>query len=54
MKGITKSGERKETVEGLLQQTNLWDVRKKALEAIRGGMKQRFGIAQAPAGQSEM
>ena len=32
MKGITKSGERKEIVEGLLQQTNLWDVRKKALK----------------------
>src|SRR5438094_10059670 len=47
MKGITKSGERKEIVEGLLQQTNLWDVRKKALSGYSGGMKQRFGIAQA-------
>ena len=47
MKGITKSGERKEIVEGLLQQTNLWDVRKKALGGYSGGMKQRFGIAQA-------
>ena len=47
MKGITKSGERKEVVEGLLQQTNLWDVRKKALGGYSGGMKQRFGIAQA-------
>src|SRR5712691_1039061 len=47
MKGITKSGERKEIVEGLLQQTNLWDVRKKALGGFSGGMKQRFGIAQA-------
>jgi ABC-2 type transport system ATP-binding protein len=47
MKGITKSGERKETVEGLLQQTNLWEVRKKALGGYSGGMKQRFGIAQA-------
>jgi len=47
MKGITKRGERKEVVEGLLQQTNLWDVRKKALGGYSGGMKQRFGIAQA-------
>jgi ABC-type multidrug transport system ATPase subunit len=47
MKGITKSGERKEVVESLLQQTNLWDVRKKALGGFSGGMKQRFGIAQA-------
>src|SRR5689334_3046742 len=36
MKGITKSGERKEIVEALLQQTNLWDVRKKALGGFSG------------------
>src|SRR5271155_2265063 len=47
MKGITKSGERKEIVEGLLQQTNLWNSRKKPLGTYSGGMKQRFGIAQA-------
>jgi ABC-2 type transport system ATP-binding protein len=47
MKGIVKSGERKAIVEGLLQQTNLWEVRKKALGGYSGGMKQRFGIAQA-------
>ena len=47
MKGITKGAERKEIVEGLLQQTNLWEVRKKALGGYSGGMKQRFGIAQA-------
>jgi ABC-2 type transport system ATP-binding protein len=47
MKGIMKSSERKEIVEALLQQTNLWDVRKKALGGFSGGMKQRFGIAQA-------
>ena len=34
-------------VDGLLQQTNLWDVRKKAVATYSGGMKQRFGIAQA-------
>lgn len=47
MKGITNRKERKEIVEGLLQQTNLWDSRKKALGGYSGGMKQRFGIAQA-------
>lgn len=47
MKGLVTSGERKAIVEGLLQQTNLWDVRKKALGGYSGGMKQRFGIAQA-------
>src|SRR6202046_4296404 len=47
MKGITNRPERKQLVEGLLQQTNLWDFRKKALGGFSGGMKQRFGIAQA-------
>src|SRR5258707_1115877 len=47
MKGITSAKERKEIIETLLQQTNLWDVRKKALSTFSGGMKQRFGIAQA-------
>ncbi len=47
LKGITAAGERKEIVESLLQQTNLWEVRKKALSTYSGGMKQRFGIAQA-------
>ncbi len=47
MKGIHSPSQRKETVEALLQQTNLWDVRKKALSSYSGGMKQRFGIAQA-------
>jgi ABC-2 type transport system ATP-binding protein len=47
LKGVVASGERKEMVEALLQQTNLWDVRKKSLSTYSGGMKQRFGIAQA-------
>jgi ABC-2 type transport system ATP-binding protein len=47
MKGISSSGERKTIVDALLHQTNLWDVRKKALSTYSGGMKQRFGIAQA-------
>jgi ABC-type multidrug transport system ATPase subunit len=47
LKGVTAAGERKEMVDALLQQTNLWEVRKKALSTYSGGMKQRFGIAQA-------
>ena len=47
LKGVVAAGERKEMVEALLQQTNLWEVRKKALSTYSGGMKQRFGIAQA-------
>ncbi len=47
LKGITNSSERKTVVEALLQKTNLWDARKKNLGGYSGGMKQRFGIAQA-------
>jgi ABC-2 type transport system ATP-binding protein len=47
MKGISSSAQRKEMVEALLHQTNLWDARKKSLSTYSGGMKQRFGIAQA-------
>jgi len=47
LKGITNKTERTQMVEALLQQTNLWDVRKKSLSTYSGGMKQRFGIAQA-------
>ena len=54
MKGITASGERKETVDALLQQTNLWDIRKKSLSSFSGGMKQRFGIAQALLGNPRL
>jgi ABC-2 type transport system ATP-binding protein len=54
MKGITSASERKEMVEALLQQTNLWEVRKKALGTFSGGMKQRFGIAQALLGNPRL
>jgi ABC-2 type transport system ATP-binding protein len=47
LKGITNKTERTQMVEALLQQTNLWDARKKSLSTYSGGMKQRFGIAQA-------
>lgn len=47
LKGLTEKGPRKEAVEALLQQTNLWEARKRNLSTYSGGMRQRFGIAQA-------
>ena len=47
LKGITNKTERKNVVEALLNKTNLWEARKKNLGGYSGGMKQRFGIAQA-------
>lgn len=54
MKGITAAGERREMVESLLNLANLWEVRKKALSTYSGGMKQRFGIAQALLGKPRL
>jgi ABC-type multidrug transport system ATPase subunit len=54
LKGLTAGGPRRETVEALLQQVNLWDVRKKAIAGFSGGMRQRFGIAQAMIGSPEL
>jgi ABC-2 type transport system ATP-binding protein len=47
LKGIGNAKERKEIVEALLHKTNLWAARNKNLGGYSGGMKQRFGIAQA-------
>jgi ABC-type multidrug transport system ATPase subunit len=54
MKGIVHKGERKDSVEALLQKVNLYDVRKKKLDGYSGGMKQRFGIAQALLGNPQL
>jgi ABC-type multidrug transport system ATPase subunit len=47
LEGFTDRAERQRVVEGLLRQTNLWDVRRERLGGYSGGMRQRFGIAVA-------
>jgi ABC-type multidrug transport system ATPase subunit len=54
LKGITQRGERKDTVEALLRQTNLWDVRKQKLGGYSGGMRQRFGVSVALLGNPKL
>ncbi|GAB4182488.1 MAG: ABC transporter ATP-binding protein [Wenzhouxiangellaceae bacterium] len=54
LKGFTRRGERRELVAELLRQTNLYDVRKKAISGFSGGMRQRFGIAQALIGDPQL
>ncbi len=54
LKGLKNSTERKEAVEGLLAQTNLYQHRKNAVSGFSGGMRQRFGIAQALLGNPDL
>jgi ABC-type multidrug transport system ATPase subunit len=54
LKGVADRGQRKDLVTSLLQQTNLYDVRKKNLGTFSGGMKQRFGIAAALIGAPKL
>ena len=54
LKGIADAKDRKLVVEHLLEQTNLWAVRSKAIAGFSGGMRQRFGIAQALIGNPHL
>jgi ABC-2 type transport system ATP-binding protein len=54
LKGITSKTERKAIVDALLQQTNLYEVRKRNVSEYSGGMRQRFGIAQALLGSPKL
>ena len=54
LKGISNAKERRDVVQALLQQTNLYEHRRQALGSFSGGMKQRFGIAQALLGNPQL
>ena len=54
MKGITEKSEREKLTKSLLIQTNLWKYRNRKLGTFSGGMKQRFGIAQALIGSPKL
>lgn len=54
LKGITNRASRKEVVEGLLKQTNLWEKSRQEVGGFSGGMKQRFGVAVAMLGNPKL
>lgn len=54
LKGISNKKERKETIQFILDQTDLYNVRKRKLGSFSGGMKQRFGVAQALLGNPQL
>jgi ABC-type multidrug transport system ATPase subunit len=54
LKGVADRKARAEQIDALLELTNLWDVRKRAVSTFSGGMRQRFGIAQALLGNPRL
>lgn len=54
LKGIEERGVRRDVVESLLRQTNLWEVRGERLGTFSGGMRQRFGVAVALLGDPKL
>ena len=54
LKGLVHAGERRKVVERLLRMTNLYDVRRRKLGTFSGGMRRRFGIAQALLGDPQL
>jgi ABC-type multidrug transport system ATPase subunit len=54
LKGIFEPGVRRDVVESLFRQTNLWEVRRERLGTFSGGMRQRFGVAVALLGNPKL
>ncbi|MGK6323684.1 ABC transporter ATP-binding protein [Sphingomonas sp. DT-51] len=54
LKGVTGRGERREIAERLLRLVNLWDARGRAVSSFSGGMRQRWGVAQALIGDPDL
>jgi ABC-type multidrug transport system ATPase subunit len=54
LKGLSNARERSSVVRALLERTNLWEVRERKLGTFSGGMRQRFGIAQALLGEPRL